>query len=104
MDCFTCFAVREAEQSLDEICDSCYEKEKNMVVIYGKTQCSSCEQAKAVLKSRGIPFEYKQLDKDYTMEELMDKLDELGMLGFRTFPLIVQGGIGYTFATINEVI
>lgn len=104
MDCFTCFAVREAEQNPDEVCDSCYEKEKNMVVIYGKTQCSSCEQAKAVLKSRGIEYEYRQLDKDYTMEELMDALDAVGLMGFRTFPLIVQGNKGYTFATIDQVI
>lgn len=74
-----------------------------MVTIYGKVSCTSCEQAKAVLNSRGIAFEYKQLDKDYNMEELMDKLDELGMLGFRTFPLIVQGDKGYTFATIKDV-
>lgn len=75
----------------------------NAVTIYGKSQCSSCEQSKAVLKSRNIEFEYKQLDKDYTMEELMDVLDDLGMLGFRTFPLIVQGGKGFTFATIKDI-
>lgn len=74
-----------------------------MVTIYGKTQCGSCEQAKAVLKSRGIEFTYKVLDKDYTMEELMDKLDEIGLLGFRTFPLIVQGDKGYTFSTIKDI-
>lgn len=78
-------------------------KENKLVTIYGKTQCGSCEQAKAVLKSRNIDFEYKQLDRDFTMAELMDLLDELGMLGFRTFPLIVQKGKGYTFATIKDV-
>lgn len=74
-----------------------------MVTIYGKSQCSSCEQAKMVLTYRGIGFEYKQLDKDYTMSDLMDVLDELGMMGFRTFPLIVQDGKGYTFNTIAEI-
>lgn len=74
-----------------------------MVTIYGKSQCSSCEQSKAVLKSRNIEFEYKQLDKDYTMSDLMDVLDELGMLGFRTFPLIVQDGKGFTFATLKDI-
>jgi glutaredoxin len=74
------------------------------VTIFGKSQCASCEQAKAVLKSRGIPFEYKQLDKDYTMEDLMDKLDELGMVGIRTFPLIEQSGKGFTIANIADVI
>lgn len=74
-----------------------------MVMIYGKTQCGSCEQAKAVLQSRGIEFTYYQLDKDYTMADLMDVLDELGMLGFRTFPLIIQDGKGYTFATLKDI-
>lgn len=74
-----------------------------MVTIYGKTNCTSCEQAKAVLKSRNIEFTYYVLDKDYTMADLMDVLDELGMLGFRTFPLITQDGKGHTFATLNEI-
>lgn len=74
-----------------------------MVTIYGKTSCTSCEAAKQVLKSRGIEFEYKQLDKDFHMEDLMDKLEELGMMGFRTFPLIVQGNLGYTFNTIGDI-
>lgn len=74
-----------------------------MVTIYGKSQCGSCEQSKAVLKSRNIEFEYKQLDTDYTMADLMDTLDELGMLGFRTFPLIVQDGKGFTFATLKDI-
>jgi glutaredoxin len=73
------------------------------VTIYGKSQCSSCEQSKSVLKSRNIDFEYKQLDRDFTMAELMDLLDHLGMMGFRTFPLIVQKGKGYTFANIKDV-
>lgn len=75
-----------------------------MVTIYGKTQCASCEQAKNVLTSRGIEFQYKVLDKDYTMEDLMDALDEVGLMGFRTFPLIVQGGKGFTIATINDLV
>lgn len=74
-----------------------------MVTIYGKTQCGSCEQSKAVLKSRGIEFTYKVLDQDYTMADLMDVLDDIGMLGFRTFPLIVQDGKGYTFATLKDI-
>ena len=74
-----------------------------MVTIYGKTQCGSCEQAKAVLKSRGLEFTYYELDKDYTMADLMDVLDEIGMLGFRTFPLIIQDGKGFTFSTLKDI-
>lgn len=74
-----------------------------MVTIYGKENCTSCEAAKYVLKSRNIEFEYKQLDNDYIMEDLMNKLDELGMRGFRTFPLIVQDGKGFTFDTMDQL-
>jgi glutaredoxin len=74
-----------------------------VVTIYSKVPCTSCEQAKNVLKSRGIEFEVKVLDKDYHMEDLMDKLEELNMMGFRTFPLIVQNGKGFTFNDINEI-
>lgn len=74
-----------------------------MVTIYSKVPCTSCEQAKSVLKSRGIEFDVLVLDKDYHMEDLMDKLEELGMMGFRTFPLIVQNGQGFTFNTINDI-
>ncbi len=73
------------------------------VTMYSKVPCPSCEQAKNVLKSRGIPFEVKVLDKDYDMEGLMDKLEEIGMLGFRTFPLMIQNGKGFTFNTINDI-
>jgi len=73
------------------------------VTIYSKVPCPSCEQAKNVLKSRGIPFDVLVLDKDYDMEELMDKLEEIGMMGFRTFPLMIQNGKGFTFNTINDI-
>lgn len=73
------------------------------VTIYSKVPCPSCEQAKNVLKSRNIDYDVKVLGQDYDMEELMDKLDELGMLGFRTFPLMIQNGKGFTFNTINDI-
>ncbi|AMR57380.1 putative glutaredoxin [Pseudomonas phage vB_PsyM_KIL3b] len=74
-----------------------------MATVYGKSQCSACEQAKMVLTQRGVEFEYKQLDKDYDMEFLMDKLDELGIAAFRTFPLIVINGEGYTLASLQKI-
>ncbi|WYN05009.1 thioredoxin domain [Pseudomonas phage UNO-G1W1] len=74
------------------------------VTIYSKNPCPTCEQAKNVLKSRGIEFEVKVLGQDYDMEALMDKLEEVGLLGFRTFPLMIQNGKGFTFNTINEIV
>jgi glutaredoxin len=73
------------------------------VTIYSKVPCPSCEQAKNVLKSRGITFDVKVLGTDYDMEELMDKLEEIGMMGFRTFPLMIQNGKGFTFSSIDDI-
>lgn len=73
------------------------------VTIYSKTNCTSCEQSKMVLKSRGIEFDVKVLGQHYDMEFLMEELERVGLLGFRTFPLIVQGDKGYTFATIDSI-
>lgn len=74
-----------------------------MVTIYGKDNCTACNQTKMALEYRGISYEYKMLDKDYTMEDLMDKLEETGLAGFRTFPLIVQDGKGFTFTTLKDI-
>ncbi|WKV20511.1 putative glutaredoxin [Pseudomonas phage 16Q] len=74
-----------------------------MVTIYGKAQCSACDQAKMLLTKRGVDFEYKQLDKDYDMEFLMDKLEELGIVAFRTFPLIELNGRGHTLASFQDI-
>lgn len=73
------------------------------VTIYSKTNCTSCEQSKLMLKSRGIEFDVRVLGLDYDMEFLMDELERVGLLGFRTFPLIVQGDKGYTFNTIQDI-
>lgn len=74
-----------------------------MVTIWSKTNCSSCTQAKLVLQARGVEFEYKVLGQDYDMEDLMEELERVGMLGFRTFPLIVSNDQGYTFLDIEDV-
>lgn len=59
-------------------------EEIKSVVIFGKTNCTYCEQSKALAKANDIPFEYKMLDTDYSIEELMEKVNE----PFRTFPQI----------------
>lgn len=73
------------------------------IKIYGKKDCTSCETTKKVLTSKGLDYEALMLDKDYTMEDLMDELERVNMLGFRTFPLIVQGDQGFTFATLHTL-
>ena len=40
--------------------------------IWSKYHCPYCDQAKALLKNRGIPFEEKKIGDGYTKEELLE--------------------------------
>ena len=57
-----------------------------MIVIYGKPDCTFCEQAKLLLDSQNIGYEYKELDKDFNKEDLL-KLNP----NARSFPQIFDG-------------
>ena len=58
-----------------------------MITIYGKPSCPSCTKAKALCEARDFKFEYKQLDVDFTREELFEVFPTA-----RTFPQIIVGG------------
>ena len=62
-------------------------KRKDMLEIYGKTQCSFCVKAKNLCEQRGLEYEYKLLDADFTSEEFFEKFP-----GARTFPQIIMNG------------
>mgnify|MGYP003321891282 FL=1 len=65
-----------------------------MIEIYGKTQCPFCDKAKALCEKQGLEYTYKQLDTDFTREELFELFP-----GARTFPQIKFDGEnigGYT--------
>ena len=55
-----------------------------MIIIYGKTSCGFCDAAKKVCEARGYKYEYKQLDKDFTREDVLETFP-----GARTFPQII---------------
>jgi len=57
-----------------------------MIEIYGKPQCPHCEAAKRMCESRGLKYTYKQLDVDFTREEVLEMFP-----GARTFPQIIVG-------------
>ena len=40
--------------------------------IWSKYNCPYCDQAKALLKNKGIPFEEKKIGDGYTREELLE--------------------------------
>jgi glutaredoxin 3 len=63
-------------------------------LIYSKPNCPYCVNAKKLLELKGIPFEEKVLDVDFTREQLLEKFPEA-----KTFPQVILEGEhvgGYT--------
>ena len=58
-------------------------KRNKMITIYGKPRCPFCDRAKALCEQKGLDYEYKMLDADFTAEELFEKVPNA-----RTFPQI----------------
>jgi glutaredoxin len=58
-----------------------------MIEIWGKPQCPHCEAAKRLCENRNLPYVYKQLDVDFTREEVLEVFPEA-----RTFPQIKVNG------------
>ena len=58
-----------------------------MIEIYGKPACPHCDAAKRLCETRGLKYTYKQLDADFTREEVLEMFP-----GARTFPQIIVGG------------
>ena len=41
-------------------------------IVWSKNQCPYCDQAKALLKSRNIEFEERNVSQDWTREQLLE--------------------------------
>lgn len=59
----------------------------NKVIVWSKYHCPYCDQAKALLKQRGIPFEERKIGDGYTKEELLEEIPTA-----RTVPQIIIDG------------
>ena len=59
----------------------------NPVIIWSKYNFPYCDQAKALLKDRRIPFEERKIGDGYTKEELLEALPNA-----RTVPQIIING------------
>tara|TARA_Y100000816_G_C25961209_1_gene501616 strand:+ start:411 stop:647 length:237 start_codon:yes stop_codon:yes gene_type:complete len=62
-----------------------------MIKIYGKPGCNSCVKAKALCEQENLKYQYMELDKDFTREELLEMFPNA-----KTFPQIIveEKGIG----------
>ena len=56
-------------------------------IVWSKYNCPYCDQAKALLKQKGIAFEEKKIGDGYTKEELLEAVPTA-----RTVPQIVING------------
>jgi glutaredoxin len=45
-------------------------------IVYSKYHCSYCDQAKALLKQKGIPFEERKIGDGYTKEDLLEAVPD----------------------------
>ena len=43
-------------------------------IVWSKYNCNQCEQAKALLTQRNIPFEERKIGDGYTKEELLESV------------------------------
>lgn len=58
-----------------------------MIEIWGKPACPHCEAAKRLCENRNLKYVYKQLDVDFTRDQVLETFP-----GARTFPQIIVGG------------
>ena len=56
-------------------------------VVWSKDACPFCVQAKALLESRGIEYEERNVSKDWTREQLLEAVPDA-----RTLPQIFLDG------------
>ncbi|ADG60125.1 thioredoxin domain [Acinetobacter phage Acj9] len=59
-----------------------------MITLYSKDNCPQCTQAKQFLTVKGIRFEVKMLDEDYTLDEL-----KASAPGRSSFPVVFVNGV-----------
>jgi glutaredoxin len=60
---------------------------KMQAILWSKYHCPYCDQAKALLKQKGIAFEERKIGDGYTREELLEAIPTA-----RTVPQIILDG------------
>jgi glutaredoxin 3 len=63
-----------------------YKENKMKATVWSKYHCPYCDQAKALLKQKGIEFEERKIGDGYTKEDLLEAVPTA-----RTVPQIFLG-------------
>jgi glutaredoxin 3 len=53
-------------------CQIYKENKMSTAIVWSKDQCPYCVQAKALLESRGIDYEERNINHNYTREQLLE--------------------------------
>jgi len=70
------------------------------VIIWSKYNCPYCDQAKALLTQRNVPFEERKIGDGYTKEELLEAVPNA-----RTVPqIIINGNVIGGFTELRKYI
>jgi glutaredoxin len=48
------------------------QRKRMKAIVWSKNQCPYCDQAKALLKMKGVEFEERNVQKDWTKEQLLE--------------------------------
>lgn len=59
-----------------------------MYTIYSKDKCQQCDSAKLLCQMKGVEFEVKKLDVDYTKEDILALAPNT-----RSFPVVFKDGL-----------
>lgn len=57
------------------------------LIVYSKNNCPACDRAKALLTSKNLPFEVKNIDND------LDAMDFVVEKRHRAMPVIYNGDV-----------
>ncbi len=63
------------------------ETKMEKAIVWSKYHCPYCDQAKALLNQKGIPFEERKIGDGWTKEELLEEIPTA-----RTVPQIILDG------------
>lgn len=61
--------------------------QSNKTIVWSKVQCPYCDKAKALLKSKEIPFEERVIGVNWSREQLLESIPQA-----RTVPQIILRG------------
>lgn len=81
-------------------------KGKLKVIIYGADWCKPCHLAENYLKSKGVPFEHRDIDNPETNEEMQLKLQEAGIKSGSIPVLDVNGKllVGFSESELDKAL